>query len=59
MLKALNGAFAKDESGATAIEYALMCALISVLVLAAIAILGDPVTGLYGSIPEHFRNINL
>ena len=32
--------FAKDESGATAIEYGLIAALMAVVVIAAIAIIG-------------------
>lgn len=32
--------FAKDESGATAIEYGLIAALMAIVVIAAIAIIG-------------------
>jgi len=34
--------FAADESGATAIEYGLIAALMAVVVIAAISFLGDP-----------------
>lgn len=33
--------FAKDESGATAIEYALIASGIAVLIIAAIGLVGD------------------
>lgn len=33
--------FAKDESGATAIEYGLIAALIAVAVIGAVTLLGD------------------
>lgn len=33
--------FAKDESGATAIEYGLIAALVSVAIIGAVGLLGD------------------
>ena len=36
--------FLKDESGATAIEYGLIAALVSVVIIAALAMLGDNLT---------------
>lgn len=33
--------FAKDESGATAIEYGLIAALVSVAIITAVGLLGD------------------
>jgi pilus assembly protein Flp/PilA len=33
--------FFRDESGATAIEYGLMAAMISVAIIAAVSLLGD------------------
>lgn len=39
--------FLKDESGATAIEYGLIIALISVVIVAAITTLGTNLTGLF------------
>ena len=33
--------FCKDESGATAIEYGLIAALVSVVIITAVATLGD------------------
>ncbi|RUT28193.1 Flp family type IVb pilin [Arsenicitalea aurantiaca] len=43
--------FLKDESGATAIEYGLIAALIAVAIIAAVSILG-------GGLRETFESIN-
>jgi pilus assembly protein Flp/PilA len=43
--------FANDESGATAIEYGLIAALISVVIIGAVATLG-------GTLQTTFSNIN-
>ena len=40
----------KDEKGASAIEYAILVAVIAVVVIAAIATLGDKITNLFDSI---------
>ncbi len=42
--------FIKDESGATAIEYGLIAALIAVGIIAAATTLGEELTGLFESI---------
>ncbi|WP_404400048.1 Flp family type IVb pilin [Pelagibacterium halotolerans] len=42
--------FAKDESGATAIEYGLIAALMAVVVIAAIALLGPQIESTFNSI---------
>lgn len=42
--------FAKDESGATAIEYGLITALVSVGGLAALTVLGSNVEYMYNSV---------
>ncbi len=39
--------FAKDESGATAIEYGLIAALISVVIIGALVMIGPKVKGLF------------
>lgn len=49
--------FASDTSGATAVEYALICALISIVVIAAMISLNDPVNGLFGSVVERFNSV--
>ncbi|MEN5053242.1 Flp family type IVb pilin [Brevundimonas naejangsanensis] len=39
--------FAKDESGATAIEYGLIAALISVVIIVALTQIGPKVKGMF------------
>ena len=46
-MKALCKRFARDESGATAIEYALVGTLISVVIVASVTALGLRVADLY------------
>jgi pilus assembly protein Flp/PilA len=40
----------RDESGATAIEYGLLVALIAAVVITTVAVLGDTLQGLYDSV---------
>ena len=42
--------FLKDERGATAIEYGLIAALVSVVIITAVATLGDNLTLTFDSI---------
>ncbi|MES2291859.1 MAG: Flp family type IVb pilin [Pseudomonadota bacterium] len=42
--------FAADASGATAIEYALIASLISVVIVAAVGSVGSKVLGLFQSL---------
>ncbi|MBE7734211.1 Flp family type IVb pilin [Devosia faecipullorum] len=42
--------FAQDESGATAIEYGLIAALISVGIIVAVQTLGDNLRGVFETI---------
>lgn len=42
--------FVKDESGATAIEYALIAAGISVVIIGAVQTLGSTLNGVFTSI---------
>lgn len=42
--------FAQDESGATAIEYGLIAALISVVIIGAVSALGGSLTGVFDKI---------
>jgi len=44
--------FAQDESGATAIEYGLIAALISVVIIGAVSLLGTTLTGVFQEIEE-------
>jgi len=42
--------FAKDESGATAIEYGLIAALIAVAIITAVTALGTKISAVFGGI---------
>jgi len=42
--------FAKDESGATAIEYGLIAALIAVAIIGAVSLLGTQLQATFGKI---------
>jgi len=42
--------FLKDESGATAIEYALIAAIIAVMLIASLGLVRDELIALYGRI---------
>ena len=49
MLKVFR-AFSKDESGATAIEYALIAGGIAIAIVGAVTLLGGAVTGSFENI---------
>ncbi len=44
------GKILRDEDGATAIEYGLIAALISVVIIAAVTLVGSNLSGVYNSI---------
>ena len=44
------GNLLRDESGATAIEYGLIAALISVVIIAAVTLVGSNLQGVFSSI---------
>ncbi|WAC60484.1 Flp family type IVb pilin [Brevundimonas sp. SL130] len=44
--------FAKDESGATAIEYGLIAALIAVVIITALTTLGGNLSDTFDSVSE-------
>jgi len=46
-MKNLVSKFIKDESGATAIEYGLIAALIAVVIIGAVTALGEGLTGTF------------
>ena len=48
--------FMNDESGATAIEYGLIAALISVGIIAAATFLGNGLSGLFNGIGTKLAN---
>jgi len=47
IMKNIAKKFLKDESGATAIEYGLIAALIAVAIVGALTTLGTGLTGLF------------
>ncbi|MGY6643955.1 MAG: Flp family type IVb pilin [Salinarimonas sp.] len=49
-MKNLFSRFANDESGATAIEYGLIAALIAVVIIGALQLLGTELTNTFGTV---------
>lgn len=50
MMKSRVTAFIREEDGATAIEYALIAALIAIAIVAAVRSAGVSITGLFNEI---------
>ncbi|MBK1666799.1 Flp family type IVb pilin [Rhodovibrio sodomensis] len=48
--------FARDESGATAIEYALIAALIAVAIVGAATAVGTDISGLFNSVSSELQS---
>ena len=48
--------FLNDESGATAIEYGLIAALIAVAIIGAVGMLGDSITDAFENIADTLDN---
>ena len=46
----------RDESGATAIEYGLIAALISVVIIAAVTVVGTKLSAVFNSIGTALQN---
>ncbi len=53
---AMVRSFYRDESGATAIEYGLIAALISVAAIAAMGALGDSLQSLFNTVAGELNN---
>lgn len=51
-MKKLFARFAKDESGATAIEYGLIAALIGVVIITAATLVGTNLTAVFQAIAD-------
>jgi pilus assembly protein Flp/PilA len=49
-MKAVIKHFAKDTSGATAIEYGLIAGMVSVVIISALTLLGPQLSGVFESI---------
>jgi pilus assembly protein Flp/PilA len=54
-MKSLVTRFFKDESGATAIEYGLIAAGISVAIIATVNAIGSQLTGVFGYINTQLK----
>jgi pilus assembly protein Flp/PilA len=52
IMKNLLSRFANDESGATAIEYGLIAALVSVVIIVALTALGTELTATFNHIAD-------
>jgi pilus assembly protein Flp/PilA len=52
-MKSLISRFVKDESGATAIEYGLIGALISVIIIAAVKLVGSNLSSTFDKIAKN------
>jgi pilus assembly protein Flp/PilA len=48
--------FRQDESGATAIEYGLIAALVSVAAITALGNLGSSLDSMFGTVSGHLQN---
>ncbi|HEV2557616.1 MAG TPA: Flp family type IVb pilin [Microvirga sp.] len=57
-MKSLLNRFRKDESGATAIEYGLIAALIAVMIIAALQVIGPQVRTAFERVGTALTNAN-
>lgn len=55
-MKNLIATFVKDESGATAIEYGLIAALVSVAMITAASYLGNEIKGTFNDVGDAMAN---
>lgn len=53
-MKNLLTRFAKDESGATAIEYGLIATLVAVAIIVGATALGDSLNAMFTSVSKEF-----
>ena len=47
----------RDEKGATAIEYGLIAALVAVVIIAALTLLGDSLSGTFQSVADQMNGL--
>ena len=48
-------AFFSDESGATAIEYALLCSLIATVIVAALSMIGTQLSSTFNEVSSNLK----
>jgi len=51
-------AFVRDESGATAIEYGLIAALVSVATIASLTSMGNSLQTMFGAVANTLSNVS-
>ncbi len=56
-MKSLISRFAKDESGATAIEYGLIAGLLSVVIVAAVTAAGTSLTSIFEGVSDNLNAV--
>lgn len=56
MLRKITEKFLKDESGATAIEYGLIAALVSVAAIGALGAMGTSLQGIFGAVSSQLES---
>ena len=54
-MKNLVSRFVKDESGATAIEYGLIAALIAVVIIGAVTAVGTSLSGTFSTVSSSIK----
>ena len=57
-MKSLFNRFIKDESGATAIEYGLIAALVAVMIIAGLQVIGPELRNTFNSVGTALVNAN-
>jgi pilus assembly protein Flp/PilA len=57
-MKKLFSRFMKDESGATAIEYGLIAALIAVAIIVAVSTVGNETAATFSKVGDSLNNAN-
>jgi pilus assembly protein Flp/PilA len=58
IMKTLFNRFIKDESGATAIEYGLIAALVAVMIIAGLNVIGPQLRTTFNSVGTALTNAN-
>ena len=53
MLNRIKKFFSKKDEGVTAIEYALIAALVAVVIIVAVAFLGNSLSGTFSHVGTH------
>ncbi|MEV8508548.1 Flp family type IVb pilin [Actinoplanes sp. NPDC051475] len=51
----VSTAAGNDDEGATAVEYGLMVALIAVVIIGAVILLGDNLSGMFGGVADQVQ----